>query len=307
MSEIAPVPAAEPVSQPPPPVVAEAPAPVAPVAPREFAVADAANFQRGCGLLRYADAVLFDVEQPVEGTRLEAATLLLVSAAEALVTSVDPAFKGAAAGHDFWPTLSKSPLPAAWARAADPATRTKLTEQEVLDVRAVAWAAVDKLDGPRRQAERKRWTRVALFTLLAVGAFSIVLAVVSAIRHRPLEPGLLVGKPVRTSSKLGRDWGSTKLLFHTDLEANPWAEWDLGQPTKLHEVVVTNRSDCCDERAIPLVVEVSDDQANWKEVARRTDRFDATMRLPFDEVTARYLRLRIARTSFLHLEAVEAH
>ena len=58
--------------------------------------------------------------------------------------------------------------------------------------------------------------------------------------------------------------------------------------------------------AVPLVLEVSDDGASWREVIRRPDVF-ATWYPTFPAQKARYVRLRVDRISTLHLEAVRVH
>jgi hypothetical protein len=78
---------------------------------------------------------------------------------------------------------------------------------------------------------------------------------------------------------------------------------DLGDPKRFTRVDVQNRLDCCRERAIPLVVEVSDDEASWTEVARKDEPF-AHWTAHFAMRQARYVRLRVARKSYLHLEAI---
>lgn len=273
-----------------------------PAANADWKVTDAAALQKARGLLRYVDAILFSLDEPIEGGRVQAAATLLERAIEALTRAVDPGFAGPAAEHAFWSSLAAQPLPAAWR-----AFSLETPEASVLEVRAVAWAGLARLEAPRRARTWQLAMRALKFAGAVALACAVVGGVVALVRSRPPAPGLLAGRPVNTSSKLGRDSGNPKLMFHTDLEFRPWAEWDLGQPTRLHEVVVSNRSDCCDERALPLVVEVSDDRTRWVEVARRTEAFGANAKISFNEISARYLRLRVDRESFLHLEFVEAH
>ena len=71
----------------------------------------------------------------------------------------------------------------------------------------------------------------------------------------------------------------------------------------MSRVRVLNRDDCCAERAIPLVVEVSLDRHGWHEVARRKDQFE-DWTAKFSPVSARYVRLRVPRRSILHLKSV---
>lgn len=274
-----------------------------PAAPAEWKLSDSASLARGRGLLRYVDAVLYALDEPVEGGRVPAAALLLLSAIDALTKAVEPTFAGSALDHPFWASLSPQPLPAAWRTLAGTGAPG---ERDVSEVRKVAWAGLAKLEAPERS---RRW-QAAVRVLQRVGALAVVLAVVAGIaalmRTRPPPPGLLAGRAFKTSSKLPHDSGNPKLLFHTDLELRPWVEWEFGQPTRLREVVVSNRSDCCDERALPLVVEVSDDHTRWTQVARRTEPFGANLTIAFTETSARYLRLRVDRESYLHLEFIEA-
>lgn len=288
----------EPVAAPPAPVAEVAAVAAVPVS-IAWSVKDAVALAKARGLLRYVDAILFSIDEPPEGGRVFAAATVLDRAIEALVASVDPSFIGSAVEHGFWLSLKPQPLPAAWRSKRE-------TESELLEARKVAWAGLSALEAPQRERTLGAVKRAAKFLGAMAFAFALVIGITSFVRNRPLPPGLLAGRAINTSSKLGRDPGNAKLLFHTELEFKPWAEWDLGAPTKLHEVVVSNRSDCCDERALPLVVEVSDDRTRWTEVARRTEAFGANMQIPFKEIEARYLRLRVDRESFLHLEYVEA-
>ena len=97
--------------------------------------------------------------------------------------------------------------------------------------------------------------------------------------------------------------GCNGLVLHTDTEDSPWAEIDLGTPTEVHRVEVVNRGDCCADRAIPMVVELSNDRATWKQVARR-DQVFGSWDASFPATTARYVRLRVLKRSVLHLRAI---
>jgi len=119
---------------------------------------------------------------------------------------------------------------------------------------------------------------------------------------------LVAGKPFTVSSS----WTGCAtdpmcdglLLFHTNSEYEPSVTYDLLAPTRVHQVEVTNRPDCCGDRVIPLVVEVSLDRKQWTEVARKADEF-STWTASFPSRTARYVRLKVARVSVLHLKNVE--
>jgi hypothetical protein len=98
----------------------------------------------------------------------------------------------------------------------------------------------------------------------------------------------------------------TNIFFHTQEEDSPWVEYDLGAPQKLARVHVTNRDDCCGERATPLLVEVSDDDKTWRGVAKQTETF-RDVDIKFTPVTARYLRLRVEKRTAMHLGGVSIH
>jgi hypothetical protein len=94
-------------------------------------------------------------------------------------------------------------------------------------------------------------------------------------------------------------------FFCTNHENNPWIEFDLGEPTSVSMVHIINRTDCngCAARAIPLVVEVSLNGKSWAEVARQAAQFK-DWEAQFEPTQARWVRLRVARTTFLHLKQV---
>ena len=178
----------------------------------------------------------------------------------------------------------------------------EVPEQDADRARDFAQALLDDLDAPRRRVEitlAKRWSRLVLVAGLLVLA-------VFGVRKLALGPNLLADKPFRLSSSwsgCSQDAGCQGLLFHTEAEQNPWVEFDLGGRKSFHRLEVTNRTDCCSERTVPLVAEISDDRATWKEIGRRDTEF-TSWTLKFAPKTARYLRLRIPRHSTFHLKDV---
>ena len=103
-------------------------------------------------------------------------------------------------------------------------------------------------------------------------------------------------------------WG-----FHTDFENNPWWQVDLGRPTKLDHVVVYNRCDALSERNSRLLVLLSTDGRQFRQVYQHngtvfygaTDGKPLTVKL--GGVEARFLRLALEGTTYLHLDEVEAY
>jgi hypothetical protein len=154
----------------------------------------------------------------------------------------------------------------------------------------------------------QRSLRIGLVVLgLGVALFTTVTAVQRAIRG----PDLALGKSWRASSKsfdckpaeMNCGGAHTAIFLHTLEEDQPWVAIDLGKRTKFSRVEVENREDCCQDRAVPLVVETSDDGNQFQEVARTTEVF-GDWSATFPPVTARYVRLRVDRRSYLHLVRV---
>jgi hypothetical protein len=159
---------------------------------------------------------------------------------------------------------------------------------------------IDELERPARTEHRQRVART-MRVLVAIAIVGTSLWLV-ALWTRP--PDLVPGARRSLSSQFSPCYPGQcgDAVFHTALEANPWVAYDLGAPRRLHSIDVQNRTDCCRERAVPLVVETSNDQKTWTEQARTSEPFvtwSANLR-----GRARYVRLRAATTTHLHLKAV---
>ncbi|HEX5100428.1 MAG TPA: discoidin domain-containing protein, partial [Polyangiaceae bacterium] len=177
-----------------------------------------------------------------------------------------------------------------------------------------ARALVEAAELPERKIETLRAQRLLRFAAPVVVLAALALFVPPIVsdwldaRH-----DLAAGKRWRTSSQ----WGApcdpergrcagvtgTRILFHTNEESSPWVEFDLGKETFFSTVKVRNRTDCCQERAAPLVLELSHDRQKWREIARRNDPFE-TWTAHFAPKRARYVRARVLGRSILHLERV---
>lgn len=92
-------------------------------------------------------------------------------------------------------------------------------------------------------------------------------------------------------------------FFHTSEENDPWVELDLETPRDFSAVRIINRKDSYRERASPLVIEVSNDQSHWKQIARREGNF-RSWRVDVGKQRARYVRVRLVGFKMLHLAAV---
>jgi len=181
-------------------------------------------------------------------------------------------------------------------------------EQAFRELAALSTSLLDRMTLPRRRLRGVRLRRVALGAALVL----LVLVGVQLLPNIHLQPSLTAGKPWRASSALDvckpkehycAD-AVTDIFFCTTDENEPWVEYDLGDRKTFSHLVVKNRSDCCPDRAVPLVLEVSDDRSTWREVARRDDTF-STWRVGFPATRARYARLRVLRRSILHLDSFD--
>jgi len=123
------------------------------------------------------------------------------------------------------------------------------------------------------------------------------------------------GRPVRVSSSLSREFEPparlvdgirTELGFHTKRENRPFAVIDLGAVKSFRRVVVYNRTDCCFARAVPLMVEVSEDDKEYLPLAERTEVFER-WEAATPHAKGRYVRLRLDREDMLHLNEVEIY
>jgi hypothetical protein len=157
----------------------------------------------------------------------------------------------------------------------------------------------------RAHAWRRPITAAAVALLVAAGT-------VPLLTGHPFSEDIAAGRPWVASSAFA-DHGALagKIpknrkrphFFHTEEQDSPWLEIELARGSTVSGASIENRNDCCPWRAVPLVVEVSDDRTSWKEVARCTHTFDRCT-VEFARQPARFLRLRVARKSILHLAAV---
>ena len=200
-----------------------------------------------------------------------------------------------------------------------PASLSAADPPDVQDAEArLVKAAVERLIRRREEPEHRR-SRVLLMRWLRIGALLVVLlAILVALLHYTTEvakgPDLALEKPWRTSSVRERckpaarrcAGARTRIVFHTEVEQDPWFELDLRRAVTLSLVEVENREDCCPDRAIPLIVEVSTDRETWTEVMRRSETF-YEWQARFAPRKARYVRLRVPRETVLHLTRVSVY
>lgn len=182
----------------------------------------------------------------------------------------------------------------------------------------LAWALRRFVSGLLASIDRAQVAldRLRIQRLYRVGLvlFLFVIAVPSAALFREWQErrgDLALDRPWKASSQSlpgcespAQTCGqSSNFFFHTTEEESPWVMIDLGSKREFSEVIIENRSDCCPERAAPLVIEVGSDKNRWKQVASRPDVF-STWKASFSSVKERYVRVRATRKTILHLNRV---
>jgi hypothetical protein len=226
-------------------------------------------------------------------------------------------------------------LSALWRRADQVLLRAECAaealdrfEHELLDASFSDFAARAPTDLARSAADAQSLSQTLIALIECPKA-----RVLAAIRQRVVRVGALIGLPLVVWSALairselnpydrnlalGRPWRTSSTLFvgcvspsqscnpnsgfffHTREELHPWLEIDLGEPQTFSAVRVLNRTDCCRERAVPLLVEVSNDRLSWQRVAEQAHDF-AYWKASFPAVRARWVRVRSPRSTALHL------
>lgn len=183
-----------------------------------------------------------------------------------------------------------------------PAAAIDVSAEDAARAGALATNLVGDLDAARNRADRlvaQRWLRVLLVLAVLVG-------LAAGARRLLLGRSLTTDVTMRVSSSWSGcafDPPCGALMFHTEPEPNPWVELDLGMPKTIHRIEISNREDCCGERAIPLIVEVSTDRAAWTEVGRRDSEFTSWV-VTLRPRTVRYVKLRVPRHTTFHLKDV---
>ncbi len=105
-----------------------------------------------------------------------------------------------------------------------------------------------------------------------------------------------------TSGLLGAH-GVRELVFHTATENRPWVSIDLLETRSVHVIEITNREDCCQDRAVPLVIEMAGDDKHFVEVARKKEVF-TVWKAEFPTRRARYVRMWVDAQTAFHLQEI---
>jgi hypothetical protein len=157
-----------------------------------------------------------------------------------------------------------------------------------------------------------RWSRVVLAVLIVGGA---LFWTGNKIASKFAKPDLALHRPVTVSSQFpGQGTDHTLLVdgdhdnlgFHTNIDPQSWVTIDLGAVKKFDKIVVYNRADGYEERAVPIKIEVSNDNVHWKQIAERKDVFDKWTAKHL-HAEGRYVRLKNTPPNYFHLAEVEIY
>ncbi len=199
--------------------------------------------------------------------------------------------------------------------ARSAAERESLAPEQLVDeaarVHSLALRGFDALDarvdvaGPRR----RRLMAFGAMVLLAVAVPVAGWRVAPRLRPDLAATAVWHASGAETSyhtTGVGATSVGTSLpaFFHTDKQEDPWVRFDLPAGSTVGYVEVTNRGECCLERAVPLLVEGDSGDGRWRELARRTTTF-YRWSTSFPRQPLRALRLRARGSTWLHLSVVE--
>jgi hypothetical protein len=198
---------------------------------------------------------------------------------------------GAARAHDALAVLPGS--------ADDPPLGPELREAERVITELLR---AQRVRGPMPRRARLVATVSALVFVLSIGATLAPRLLHSAVPPYPWTASSAA--PGFRDHGVLDSQGQGELLFHTDREMDPWIVIDLLSVRPLHSMEITNRTDCCAERCLPLVVEVAGTDSRYMEVTRRATVFQ-NWHVEFGRRQARYVRLRVDGRAYFHLREIK--
>jgi hypothetical protein len=174
-------------------------------------------------------------------------------------------------------------------------------------------AIAEPLEFEANRLGRALFSRYTRVTLVAVAILAVIAMIGSWISAKFEKPNVALHRPVEVSSQypgagedhsLLVDGDRTNLGFHTDCSGG-WVIIDLGAPKNIEKVVVYNRSEY-PERAVPLIIEVSNDHQNFRQVAEKREVFDKWAAKGLN-AQGRYVKLRNTTSACFHLSEVEVY
>jgi hypothetical protein len=175
--------------------------------------------------------------------------------------------------------------------------RGKLRELE-------AWLA----DLLRFLADEPAWFRTRWFRAVALALLGLLVVFIPRLFGKPSWfdykwRASSTHSDYAISGTLGASAGAEGAFFHTNEQQGPWLLIDMNAARSIREIEVKNRTDCCFERALPLIAEVSTDGKSFSLVGWR-DKVFAEWTVRFEPRVARYVRLRADANTYLHFAGV---
>ena len=184
---------------------------------------------------------------------------------------------------DALPEKRRKPLQRAMA-SLSPAAERALDALEPKDLPSLRQDVADLFAWLEDGNEERTVTQLRVIRALRIAgaALAILLLGRFAIGALLAPPNRALRKPVVASSRYPdtpdpsgfTDGDRVTLGVHTNVEPTPLVTVDLGVPYKVDRVRIYQRTDCCPDDSLPLVVEVGDDGDPAPFVAERTTHFD---------------------------------
>ena len=168
---------------------------------------------------------------------------------------------------------------------------------------------------PRTVVEirRSRLLRLALLALAGIGFLVWLGIAIFSPTNIALHKRFIVSSnhPKSTAPEGGLTDGSNGDAYgvHTNIEDNPWVRIDLGEVYQLKKIKVYNRTDCCFDDALPLTLEISENEAGFTELDHKTTSFSqwSPWVVSPEGKRARYIQVRGAKGKYVALSEVEAY
>ena len=201
--------------------------------------------------------------------------------------------------------------------ASDVLALDRLGPERAADRRAVVERLVHWL---RRQIEarslREIW--VARIVLLALTGAAVLGLIVWGLGSILGPKNLALHKPVTMSSRYsgtpspeGATDGKVVSPYqaHTAIEADPWIRVDLGRVCRISKVKIRNRTDGHADGALPLTLEFSDDDTDYRAVDRRIRAFTGSDPWVFTTKTAsaRFVRVHGHPDGYVVVTEIEVY
>jgi uncharacterized cupin superfamily protein len=128
----------------------------------------------------------------------------------------------------------------------------------------------------------------------------------------PTQGNLALGKPARMSSQYSESYaaangvdGNLGSMFHTQGEKNPWWQVDLQGSYALKTIVLHNRWPSYADRARTIQVLLSQDGNAWTTLYKHNGTNFNDLTVDAGGRPARFVRVQLAETNYLHLMEVE--